>query len=187
MLYLVRHGRTAANAAGQLQGRLDQDLDDVGRAQADSIAELIGDVDEVISSPLRRAQQTAERFQLPIITDDRWIELSYGEYEGAPVGDVPQSVWASWRSDPDFKTRGGESFAELDARVRSACSEILDRMADLDVVVVSHVSPIKSAFAWALDVAPETMWRTHLSQASLTRIGIRRGQPIVHSFNEISY
>ena len=55
MLYLVRHGRTDANAKGLLQGRLDPPLDEIGRKQAEAIATLIGDVDEVISSPLVRA------------------------------------------------------------------------------------------------------------------------------------
>ena len=82
MLILVRHGRTALNAAGQLQGRLDEPLDEVGEAQAIAVAKLVGPVDELISSPLSRAQQTAERSTLPFEVDERWIELSYGIYEG---------------------------------------------------------------------------------------------------------
>ncbi|WP_395154817.1 histidine phosphatase family protein, partial [Ilumatobacter sp.] len=69
MLILVRHGRTAANKAGQLQGRLDQDLDEVGVQQAVAVAAMVlgaGQVDAVIASPLQRAQQTAEAFGLPV-------------------------------------------------------------------------------------------------------------------------
>ncbi len=84
MLILVRHGRTQANREGRLQGRLDQDLDEHGRRQAVAIAEFVQDrceVDFVVSSPLKRAQQTAAAFGRPVETDERWLELAYGEYE----------------------------------------------------------------------------------------------------------
>ncbi len=151
----MRHGRTPANAAGLLQGRLDQDLDDHGRAQALAVADYVrgwGDVDAVISSPLKRAQQTAATFGLPVQTDDRWLELSYGEYEGTPHSEVPSVVWQRWRDDPDFTPDGGESLAALDVRVRAACVDLVERAADENIVVVSHVSPMKSAVAWALGV-----------------------------------
>ena len=75
MLYLVRHGRTTANERGLLQGRLDPPLDEVGRAQAEAIARMIGRVDDVIASPLARAQETAEYFGKPVTLDDRWLEF----------------------------------------------------------------------------------------------------------------
>ena len=82
---------------------------------------MIGRVDEVISSSLVRAQETADYFGRPIEIDDRWIELAYGEYEGVPAGEVPPEVWQSWRTNTMFATKGGESFGALDARVREAC------------------------------------------------------------------
>jgi alpha-ribazole phosphatase len=184
VLYLVRHGRTSANARGLLQGRLDPPLDDVGRQQAAAIAAMVGDVDEVVTSSLLRAQQTAAYFRGEPTVDDRWIEIAYGEYEGVPAGEVPPDVWQSWRENSEFKTRGGESFGSLDARVRSACEELRDRIHDSNVVVVSHVSPIKAAVAWALGVSMEIMFHCHLSQASLCRIDNGRFGPVLHSFNE---
>ena len=85
VLILVRHGRTPANAAGLLQGRLDQDLDELGERQAVAVAKMIGPVDEVISSPLRRARATAEAFGLPVEIDERWIELSLRRVRGQAV------------------------------------------------------------------------------------------------------
>ena len=73
MLYLVRHGRTDANAHGLLQGRLDPPLDELGHRQAAAVAERIGPVDEVIASSLRRAQDTAGYFGDDVVIDDRWI------------------------------------------------------------------------------------------------------------------
>jgi broad specificity phosphatase PhoE len=184
VLYLVRHGRTDANAKGLLQGRLDPPLDAVGRRQAAAMAEVIGGVDEVISSSLVRAVETASYFQHEVTIDDRWIELAYGEYEGIPAGEVPPEVWQSWRTDASFATDGGESFGALDARVRSACDELSDRISGRDVVVVSHVSPIKAAVGWALSATMEIMFHCHLSQASLCRVDMGRFGPVLQSFNE---
>ena len=75
MLLLVRHGRTAANAALKLQGHLDLPLDDVGLAQVTEVAEWLGRPDRLISSPLIRARQTADAFDMPYEIDDRGIEL----------------------------------------------------------------------------------------------------------------
>ena len=184
MLYLVRHGRTSANANGLLQGRLDEPLDEVGRKQATAIAALVGPVDTVISSSLVRARQTAECFGRPVVVDDRWIELAYGEYEGVPAVEVPRSVWESWRTDADFAPEGGECFGALDVRVREACTDLEGRMAGEDIVVVSHVSPIKAAVAWALDTTLEIMFHCHLAQASVCRVTMGSFGPLLHTFNE---
>jgi broad specificity phosphatase PhoE len=184
VLYLVRHGRTAANASGLLQGRLDPPLDAIGRHQAAAIAALIGSVDSVISSSLVRAQETASYFGQPLTIDDRWIELAYGEYEGVPAGEVPPEVWQAWRTNAAFATKGGESFGALDDRVRAACDELSPRIYAEDIVVVSHVSPIKAAVAWALNATMDIMFHCHLGQASVCRVSMGRFGPILHSFNE---
>ena len=187
VLILVRHGRTPANAAGLLQGRLDQDLDDQGRLQATAVAAYVQswcDVDLVVSSPLKRAQQTAAAFGWAVDTDARWLELSYGEYEGTPHTDVPSEVWQRWRADPHFTPTGGESLATLDQRVRSACEDVAERAAAENVVVVSHVSPMKSAVAWALGVGVDISFNCHLDQAAVCRIAFRGDRPILQTFNE---
>lgn len=169
---------------GQLQGRIDEPLDDVGLRQAVAVAELVGAVDELISSPLMRARQTAEAFGVPFTVDDRWIELAYGVYEGVPHADVPSEVWNYWLDDPDFVPDEGESLRTLDARVRLACDDLVERARDHHVAVVSHVSPIKTAVAWTLGAGVEVAWRTHLDHASVCRIQIRRTGPVLLTFNE---
>ena len=106
VLILVRHGRTALNAAGLLQGRVDEPLDEIGRRQAVAVAERVGAVDELVSSPLLRARQTAEAFGVPFTIDERWIELAYGIYEGVPHADVPSEAWRQWRRGPVVRARG---------------------------------------------------------------------------------
>lgn len=185
MLILVRHGRTALNAAGRLQGRIDEPLDDVGERQARVIAARVGPVDELISSPLERAQQTAAAFGQPFAIDDRWVELSYGVYEGVELRSTPAEVWEKWRADPAFAPEGGESLLTLDARVRGACVDLAERAGgDRTVAVVTHVSPIKAAVAWALGAGVEMAWRSHLSPASICRIEIRGAGPVLTAFNE---
>jgi broad specificity phosphatase PhoE len=184
VLILVRHGRTAANAQGLLQGRLDLPLDDLGRTQAALLAPVLQGAARVVASPLKRARETAEALGRPVTVDERWVELDYGDLDGLAVEAVGIDVWNRWREDPHFVPAGGESLHDLGRRVVPACEELLAASAHGDVVVVSHVSPIKAAVAWALGVGIETSWRTHLDQASISRIGRGRSGPVLRSFNE---
>ncbi len=187
MLIIVRHGRTAANAGGLLQGRADNPLDEEGRSQAEAIAAALGDVDLVVSSPLLRARQTAEPLGLDIEIDDRWIELDYGEWEARPVADVTPESWAAWRADRHFAPPGGESLASLNGRVAAACGDLIEAARNQTVAVFTHVSPIKSAMAWALGVDDEISWRLHVAQAQISRIVIRGDRPALTSFNDTSH
>ena len=197
-LLLVRHGRTEANARGVLLGREDPPLDPTGEAQAAALAAALctgrfGPITAVVSSPLRRTVATASRLAeaagLDVQVDERLIELDYGEFEGVPVGGLPQETWSEWRSDVHFRPPGGESLAELGDRVRGSCVEWSERAASegAGVVLVSHVSPIKSAVAWALGVGEELAWRAHLDPASITRVLLRGGRPALALFNETAH
>lgn len=190
-LILVRHGQTDANAAGFLQGRIDLSLNGLGRAQADSIAGSLSALARggarVVASPLARARETAEPLDADVQVDDRWIELDYGDLDGQPLRDVPASVWQRWREDSTFVPGGGESMAELGLRVRGACEEIAEIRSDLVTIVVSHVSPIKAAVAWALGVDDTVTWRMHLDQASITRIRLGGAGPALLRFNDVHH
>jgi probable phosphoglycerate mutase len=193
MLILVRHGESEANARGLLLGRTDADLTEVGRAQVVAARTLLREpVAEVRTSPLRRARDTADLLSLgvPESVDDRWVEIDYGEFECQPLGGIPAAVWQKWRSEREFRPEGGESLADVDERVTFACEELFAaggaaRGEDGDVVVVSHVTPIKAAVAWALGTT-DLYWRLHLRTASVTRIGWNRDAPILHGFNEVA-
>ncbi len=192
LLTLVRHGRTEANAANLLQGHIDNHLDDVGREQASLLGgalKKIAPIDRVIASPLARAQQTAEAIArscgggISVETDRRWIELDYGDFDGRPVTSVGVDTWKLWRSDVHFRPPGGESMAELDARVRHALADLAAAQGDSHVIVVSHVSPIKAAIAWALGVGIEISWRTSLDRASMSTIRLDAERPSLRTFN----
>ena len=194
MLILVRHGESSANAQALLVGRSDVELTEKGRAQAASVHQLLyGPVHSLRTSPLRRARDTASALGLgiPAVVDARWIEVDYGEYECQPLREVPAEVWREWRRNPDFRPAGGETLSEVDARVATACDELFAeegagaRAPGGDVVVVSHVTPIKAAVAWALGVGAGLSWRLHLQTASVTRIGWGNDAPVLHGFDEV--
>ena len=187
MLLVVRHGQTAANAAGQLLGRADPPLTPLGEQQAAALAAAVGPVDLVLSSPLARARQTAGAFGAAVEVDERWTELDYGDFDNLAPGELPAGTWERWRVDADYTPPGGESLAALGRRVRAACDDVASRAADGDVVVVSHVSPIKAATAWALGVGDQVAWRMFVGLASITRIAVGERGPLLRSFNEVAH
>ena len=188
MLLLVRHGRTAHNAARLLLGRLDVPLDDLGRRQAEALGrvEALRSARRVVTSPLSRAADTAAAIGPPVSVDERWAEIDYGVFDGAELTAAAE-LWTGWDSDLEYRPDGGESLADLGRRVRSACEDLWEEASEADVVVVSHVSPIKAAVAWALGVGDEICWRTFLDTASVTVIGPGRRGPTLRSFNETAH
>ena len=193
-IIIVRHGRTEFNAAGRLQGRTDNPLDEVGLAQAEAVAtylapELLSDT-LIVCSPLLRARQTATAIAkgvgASLEIDERWIELDYGAFEGLRQSEVPSNVWREWRSDSNFAAPQGESLNQVQQRVTDACAELAQRLEGRTAVVVSHVSPIKSAVAWALGVDVSVGWKTQLVTASITRLAISANGAALTSFNEVA-
>lgn len=191
MLTVVRHGRTTANRDGLLLGRLDVDLDDVGRAQAEALAGLLGVVDLVVTSPLRRTRDTAAPLVAAtgaeLVVDDRFVELDYGDWDGRPLAEVDPESWRRWRSDLSFRPPRGESLEDLGRRVRAGCEALAARARTDHVVVVTHVSPIKAAAAWALGVGDEVTWRMFVAPGSVTRISVSDRGVALHGFNDTAH
>lgn len=194
MIALVRHGQTAANRGGLLQGRTDLPLTDLGHAQAAQLGELLGRESgrpvRVLSSPLRRALDTAApiaaRAGIEVEVDERLVELDYGEWDERPIVEVSTEEWAAWRLDPGFAPPGGESLRDVAARVGDLCEELID--VDGLVVAVSHVSPIKAGVVWALGGEETLVWRLHLDLASVSRIARRPdGRACLSTFNETAH
>lgn len=190
MLIVVRHGRTATNAAARLLGRADPPLDEVGVAQAAAVAGRLADlgVARVVSSPLLRARETAAAIAhaagVEVELDDRWIEVDYGVLDGMPLADVPRDLWVRWREEPEFAPDEGESLASVARRVTLACDDLWAQAAEAPVVVVSHVSPVKAAAGWALGLGHEVTWRTFVAPGAIMRIAAGPAGPVLHSFGE---
>lgn len=116
--------------------------------------------------------------------DARWIEMDYGDLDCRPATALDERSWRTWRQDPDFVPAGGESLAAVCTRVREACVELADDAARGDVVVVSHVSPIKAAVTWALGVGDEVGWRMFLADAGVCRIDTSGPVPLLLAFSD---
>ena len=192
MIAFVRHGETALNRDGRLQGRVDPELSDKGREQAARVATRFAGVPvtAVFASPLLRARQTAaaiaEVTGATVDVDERLIELDYGEWDGKPLAEMRTPRGDLWFADPNFAPPGGESLVAVTARVESFCRDRLS--ADGHVVAVSHVSPIKAAVAWSLGVDERATLRMQLGLASITSIGARpNGSGYLMSFNDTAH
>ncbi|GAB2460038.1 bifunctional RNase H/acid phosphatase [Jatrophihabitans fulvus] len=177
-LLLVRHGATVHSAEHRLSGRNDLPLDAVGRAQAASLAgRAWGDVGAVVSSPLPRAVETATAIAgalgLEIEIEDDLVELDFGSWEGLTMAEVRErdaDAFAAWTASPDAAPPGGESMAAVARRVRRARETVIGRHPEQRVVVVSHVTPIKTLLRLALDAPPTAMYRLHLDTASVSAV-----------------
>ncbi len=193
---IVRHGATAHSAQRRLSGRNDLPLDDVGTAQAAALATRdFGAVEVIVSSPLRRARQTAEAIAAPRGLDvqvvDDLAEVDFGAFEAMTMAEAqaahPQAAQA-WLDSVEVAPPGGESFAALDRRVRRARDSILAEHTGRRVVLVSHVTPIKTLVRLALDAPPSALFRTHLDTASVSRIDYTGGDSAsLRLFNDTSH
>ena len=191
MIVLVRHGETAANRARLALGRADPSLTELGRRQAQALANRFAasGIGRVVSSPLQRAMETATAIATAldcgVDVDDRLIEMDYGEWDERSFGDFPAEDLARWRRDASFAPPGGESLVDVGARVAPLCESLVGGPT---VIAVSHVSPIKAAALWAMDADPLLAWRMHLDVASVTRVGAPAGgRPSLLGFNDTSH
>jgi broad specificity phosphatase PhoE len=192
MLVLVRHGRTEWNRERRLVGRSDVELDEVGREQARRVGRRLTGVVELRTSPLRRARETAELLGIGLdaTVDEAFIELDYGSSEGLMLTEVTPERWATVRADVTTRWPGGESLADVQARVGDACEALFDREGhgarreEGDVVVVSHVGPIKAAVAWALGAGADLALKLQLDNGSITTI-LWRSAPVLLNYNVV--
>ena len=142
-VYLARHGRTPLNAAGVLRGRLDLDLDEVGRDQARRLAVALAErgAGIVVASPLRRAVQTAEAVAsmigLAVQTDFRLVDRDYGRWAGLSQEAV-EAQWGSLDVAP-----GVEPVEEIRSRAWEALNDLAVRASGGAAIAVSHDAVIR--------------------------------------------
>jgi broad specificity phosphatase PhoE len=193
VIALVRHGQSTTNAEGLLVGRSDPHLTELGERQARALAPWLKDVKEVWVSPLARARETAALAMpgRPLIVKDSFIELDYGTLEGQSAATMVGSGWRALEFAHDARFGDGESLAAVDERVRRELQLLFEDDSSLlhssseHLAIVSHVSPIKSAVAWALGVPGSIAWRMRLENGSLTMVGARGHTPQLIRFNVV--
>lgn len=179
---LVRHGVTAHTTAKRFSGGLGGDnpaLSDEGRAQigavADWIAPLADTVDVVVASPVRRTRESAEilaeRLGRQLDVEPGFAEMEFGEWDGLTFVEVAEQHKAdldAWLGSVDLAPPGGESFRAVHERVLAGLHRLLAAHAGKTVVVVSHVTPIKTLVADAVDAPLGSVFRMELAPASVT-------------------
>ncbi|MGN6608527.1 MAG: bifunctional RNase H/acid phosphatase [Jatrophihabitans sp.] len=197
-LVLVRHGATPHSAAKRFSGRNDLALDETGTAQASALARRfasIPDIAAVISSPLRRTVETAtaiaDAVGLTVATDDGLIETDFGDWEGLTFAEARErdaDALTAWLASPDAAPPGGESFAAVTDRVAAARDRIVAAHPGRTLIVVSHVTPIKTLVRLALEAPPVALYRLHLDTASVSMIDwFADGNCSVRLVNDVSH
>src|SRR5580658_7112491 len=178
-------------------GRSDAPLTDVGLQQAAAAAKHLASagLDVIVTSPLQRAVRTAEEVAgvtgAPLVTDEGFRETDFGAWEGLTFAEVREkwpSEVATWLADPAVAPPGGESFAEVSIRVTDALHRVLAGWEHQTVLIVSHVTPIKTLVAAALLAPPPALYRMHLDVAALCEIDwYADGPAVLRSFNDTGH
>lgn len=173
-VYILRHGRTDWNAAGRLQGRSDIELNEEGRASARETGEKLKEIpfSAAFSSPLLRARETAELIlqgrNLPLQSDARLTELSYGRAEGAYLAqdtrwnDMVQRLFSVPERDY-IAPEEGESYADLLVRCRDFINGVLlpHEKEWEHVLLVSHGGTVRGLFSSMLGEASDGLFQKH--------------------------
>ncbi|MBW4029678.1 MAG: histidine phosphatase family protein [Acidobacteria bacterium] len=193
MIILIRHGQSTTNELGLLVGRSNPPLTATGREQARRLSAHLSNVREVWTSPLERARDTA-RLAVPsleAVVKDSFIEVDYGSLDGQSLASISDEQWRDFEGDHDRPLLDGESLDVVDARVHAQLDALLEDPSsalhhdDEHLVIVSHVSPIKSAVTWALGVHGSAAWRMRIDNGSMTFIATRRLTPSLIRHNVV--
>jgi len=194
---LLRHGQTPMSVQKRYAGRSDAPLTDVGVQQAAAAAKRLAPagIAVIVTSPLLRTAQTAQEVAAvtgaAVVTDDGFRETDFGAWEGLTFAEVRErwpAELAAWLADPEVAPPGGESFTDVSARVITALHRVLAGRAGQTVLIVSHVTPIKTLVAAALLAPPAALYRMHLDVAALSEIDwYPDGPAVLRSFNDTGH
>ncbi|MCU0266714.1 MAG: bifunctional RNase H/acid phosphatase [Actinomycetia bacterium] len=193
---LLRHGQTEHTREKRFSGSggADPGLTDVGLGQARAALALLRGrpVDTVVASPLRRTRETAAVVAAAlgheVRVEDGLRECAFGEWEGLTFAEVEEG-WpdelAAWLGSTAVTPPGGESFDEVAARVRRTRDRLIARHPGRALLLVTHVTPIKTLVRLALDAPAQALFRMELAPASLTTVAwFGDGNASLRAFNE---
>ncbi|MEV6482686.1 bifunctional RNase H/acid phosphatase [Streptomyces sp. NPDC051576] len=198
---LLRHGETPLTPQKRFSGSggTDPSLSDIGRDQAARAATALaarGTIQDIVASPLARTRETAaavaERLGLDVTIEEGLRETDFGAWEGLTFGEVRERYpddLTTWLTDPTAQpTGGGESFAATATRIAATRDKLVAAYAGRTVLLVTHVTPIKTFVQLALGAPLQALFRMELSAASLSAVAYYRdGNASVRLFNDTSH
>ncbi len=176
---LIRHGEPVGGS-GRYRGKIDDPLSDKGWQQ---MREAVADHcpwQTIVSSPLLRcaafATELGQRHRLPVVFDDRLMEIGFGEWEGLTkeqiVAQDPGALQRFYDDPISHRPAGAETLAEFQHRIVSAWGELLADYAGQQLLLVGHAGVIRMVVRHVLDAPLESMFRIHVPNAGITRVRI---------------
>ncbi len=178
-IIFLRHGQAKNNVEKVLAGRSDGvSLTDKGIKQAQSIAKFLEPmkISAIYSSPIERASKTAEivakHNKIDFTTDERLTELDMGKFTGQLYDEIFEkhgNVFLKfYEGQLEIAHNGVETFVEVKKRVLSMVDHLLKEHHDENVVLVTHMDPIKSMLAIVMDLKPQSLFELIIANGSLT-------------------
>lgn len=196
-LLLVRHGDTKQHSSERLWGHTDVELSDIGIWQAERVRDRLANeqIDVVYSSHLRRAVKTAEiiavRHSLPVTVCPEIGEVNFGEVEGFTFKEVSErypELTKSWPNNSlTIKFPGGESFADLNARVGKFLERLEKHTAEEQLLIVAHNGPLRLIICNLLRLEPQRWRQFRLELSSLSTMETYPGGAILTSLNDVTH
>lgn len=191
---IVRHGETESNRLGLFRGRLDVQLNDTGRAQAERVADALSlePVSHVYSSPLSRALDTARavaaRHGIEPVVDPAFDNIDLGKWQGrekAAVEREEPALWRLWTTDPDrLAIPGGETLADVRERALRRTLDLARTHAGTRFVIVSHRSVAKLLGGALLGLEAGYFWSFYLDNAGYSVFRCNDGEFTLVRWNE---
>ena len=194
---LLRHGQTQHSAEQRFSGTSDPELTDTGRDQARRAADALrkfGRIDAVVASPQARAQGTARiaagALGLDVATEDGLRELDFGDFEGLTREEAvarDAEALETWQSSPNNAPPSGESLTALHRRVSRTREKLQERYEGQTVLVVTHMTPVKSFLRQALGAGPELFKHLFLDLASISVVDYYEDFGVVRCVNDVAH
>ena len=194
---VIRHGETAWNAQGRIQGHLDSPLNDEGLAQALMVGERMAHerFDALYSSDLGRALQTvqpiADRTGHPVMRNPRLRERHLGVFQGLTGAECERLHPAEYQRfharDPEHQVPGGESIRQVSERVSGEFKRLAEQHQDAVVVVVTHGGILDALYRFASGVPLDRRRDFPIYNASLNFVRHSRGAWSVERWGDISH
>ena len=177
-IIFLRHGQAKNNTERILSGRTPGvPLTDKGMTQAQQTAELLEhmNISAIYSSPIQRAKHTAEivgkHNSIDVTIDDRLIELDMGKFTNVPYDEIFSShgnvFMKFYDGELEIAHNGVETFADVKKRVASIVEEVIEKHPDENVVLVTHMDPIKAMLSTIVDLSPTNLFELIIANASL--------------------